>query len=533
MISKLAPRPYQADMERKIYNAWNSGHKNVMAVLPTGAGKTFIFTHIISKYSGRGYAAVVAHRQELVLQMSIALARWGVQHNIIAPTNVVKLIVRKQLEETGKSYYTPNSKVYVAGVDTLIARREKLRKHLLSTKMWVIDEAHHVVKDNKWGKAVKLFAPDAIGLGVTATPTRADGKALDTFDTLITGPTMRDLIDQQYLTDYRVFSIPNNIDLSQVPISQATGDYSKPKLVTATKKSRIVGDVVSHYIKHANGKLGVTFVTDVDTGEEMAEQYRASGIPALSVSHRTSDEDRTRALDKFKKREILQLVNVDLFGEGFDLPAIEVVSFARPTKSYPLFVQQFGRALRPLPGKDKAIILDHVGNVLEHGFPDHRSRWTLAGRQRQRSTTPDDVIPVRVCVACMGVYERTLKACPYCGHTHVPQRRDSIEQVDGDLTELDPATVRRIQSVVNEIDMSPDEYRSKLIASGCPRLGVEKNVKAHERNRKYQQALRKIIDMTNMSDKEFYWTFGIDKLTAKTLKYEKVKKLAENILTKV
>jgi len=205
----------------------------------------------------------------------------------------------------------------------------------------VIDEGHHVLKDNKWGTAFQIF-PNAKGLLVTATPDRADGKGLGRHadglvDAMIEGPTMRDLINQGYLTDYRVFAPPSDLDLSQVTTS-ADGDYNKAKLKAAVRKSHVIGDVVTHYLRIAPNKLGITFATDVETATDIAAQFNAQGVPAAVVSAKTSDADRVAILRRFKNRELLQLVNVDLFGEGFDLPAIEVVSMARPTQSYGFYV---------------------------------------------------------------------------------------------------------------------------------------------------------------------------------------------------
>lgn len=315
---------------------------------------------------------------------------------------------------------------------------------------------HHVLEENKWGKASALF-PNARTLGVTATPCRADGKGLGEhadgiMHEMVVGPTMRDLIRRGFLTEYRVFAPSvSDLRLDDVPLS-ASGDFSPPKLRAAVHKSHIVGDVVSHYLKIAPGKLGVTFAVDVESAAELAAAYRAAGVPAEVVSADTPDLLRAQILRRFRNREVLQLCNVDLFGEGFDLPAIEVVSMARPTQSYSLFAQQFGRALRPLAGKTHAIIIDHVGNVERHGLPDAPRVWTLDRRERRSASTPSDVIPVRVCVGCTSVYERYLMQCPHCGWRHEPAGRSTPEQVDGVLSELDPEVLARMRGEVAALD---------------------------------------------------------------------------------
>ena len=176
--------------------------------------------------------------------------------------------------------------------------------------------------------------PNARGLGVTATPLRADGKGLGRhadglMDAMVVGPSMRDLVLRGYLTDYRIFAPPNDIDLSAVPTS-AGGDFSPVPLRAAVHQStKIVGDVVQHYLRIARGKLGVTFAVDIEAAEEIAIAYRTAGVTAEVVTSKTPEIVRAQVLRRFRNREVLQLVNVDLFGEGFDLGKTDVGEFTR------------------------------------------------------------------------------------------------------------------------------------------------------------------------------------------------------------
>jgi superfamily II DNA or RNA helicase len=380
-------RPYQETGLQDIFAAWNAGHQNVLYVAATGSGKTVTFSEAVRRFDGPAIA--IAHRQELVGQISLALARNGIRHRIIAPDTVIRFCVSVHMRELKRSYYDANARVGVAGVDTLI--RRTVDRWLASVRLVVMDECHHVLKKNKWGLAFDMF-PQAVGLGVTATPERADGRGLGrhadgVFDTMILAPTMRDMINHGFLTDYRIFAPPSDLDLSSVPLASG-GDYSQDPLRKAVHKSHIVGDVVTQYLKSAAGLLGVTFSVDVESATEQAAAFRRAGVPAEVVSAKTPDPVRVSILRKFAAGDIKQLVNVDLFGEGFDLPAIEAVSMARPTQSFSLYSQQFGRALRPLPGKQWAIINDHVQNVMRHGVPDAPRIWTLDRREkRSRSST--------------------------------------------------------------------------------------------------------------------------------------------------
>ena len=424
-------RPYQHDMIARIRAAYAGGARNVLAVLPTGGGKTVVFAKLVSEHDGA--ATLIAHRHELVTQISVALCRERVRHSIVGPISMIRATLEAHHIEGLDSTYDPRANVAVASVDTLI-RRQRINE---GASLWVQDEAHHVLRGNKWGKAAARY-PHAIGLGVTATPGRADGRGLGrradgVFDVLLVGENARTLIDDGFLTDYRIFA-PRTRDLrlEAVPVAN-DGDFQRAKLKLAVRRSRIVGDIVEHYTKIARGLLGVTFVTDVETGADVAGAYSSAGVPAECVTYKTSDRDRASILAKFKRREILQLVNVDLFGEGFDLPAIEVVSFARPTQSFPVYAQQFGRSLRILEGKSHAIIIDHVGNVLRHGLPDAPRTWSLD--DRERSAKGKTITTLKVCPECTAVFARERIECPYCGFVPAltrrrgPQRRGARSRV--------------------------------------------------------------------------------------------------------
>lgn len=539
-------RPYQQDLKDGIYNAWSSGASNVLAVAPTGAGKTVLFGSVIHDHNGASCA--IAHRTELVSQISMALAREEVKHRIIAPKTTIRDIVKMQIDEFGKQYYRPNEWCAVASVGTLLARGSEVEDLRRQCSLWVQDECHHVLRENQWGRAASMF-PHAKGLGVTATPVRADGNGLGRhadglFDTMVEGPTMRDLIAAGFLTDYRIFAPPSDLDLDGLKVGK-TGDFSNPQLKQRVQKSHIVGDVVEHYLRIARGKLGVTFATDVETATEIAAKFNAAGVPAEIVSAKTPPRQRAAAIKRFRSRQILQLVNVDLFGEGFDLPAIEVVSMARPTASYGLYVQQFGRALRVLDGKSHAIIIDHVGNVKRHGLPDAARTWSLDGRERGgRGALDPDLIPVKACPMCTSVYEAVHSACPFCGHVIEPSSRSSPEYVDGDLTELDPATLAEMRGEIARIDMPPEDYRLELAAKYAPIIGQLAGVKRHTERQQAQGTLRESIALwagwqraLNRSDAEsyrrFYFAFGVDVATAQTLGRKDAEDLAVRVNAKL
>ena len=524
-------------MKTKIMSSWSDGNQNVCAVLPTGAGKTVLLSNIVSE--NQGSAIVIAHRQELVGQISLALARDGVRHNIIAPPAVVRFCTAQHMSHLGARFYNAHSHVHVAGVDTLV--RRDLEAWMNSVTLWVHDECHHITNKTKFANAINMF-PNAKGLGVTATPRRADGKGLsrDTdgvLDDMVVGVSMRDLIQRGFLTEYRIFAPPNNLHLENVGVSPSTGDYNQPSLRKAVMESQIVGDVVMHYKRIAMGKRGVTFTPDVETATRIAKEYRDNGVPAEVVSGKTPDKVRVEIIERFRRGELLNLCNCDIFGEGFDLPAIEVVSMARPTKSYSLYCQQFGRALRPMEGKDHAIIIDHVGNTIVHGLPDSYVAWTL-DRRAKRSKAVDDAIPTKVCPACTAVFERLHTSCPFCGYEPPVAERSGPEYVDGDLMEMTPEMLESLRKKSDVVDKHPDTLRDQL--SNLEPVKKHSIVKSHVVRQETQSELREHIGwwgayqrQRGVSDKiayrKFYWKFGVDVLTARSLNTAEARALMEKV----
>jgi DNA repair protein RadD len=558
-------RSFQIQLERDIYSAWNAGAVNVMPVSATGSGKTVIISKIM--YDEPGASIAIAHRQELVSQISIALARNGVRHRIVGQRKaLLRIINALHISKFGYPFTDPTSKTGVGGVDTIIKMENE--PWFNQVRLAVQDEGHHVLAENKWGRAAKKF-PNARGLFPTATPRRADGRGLGRWadgltDAMVLAPSMREIINMGYLTDYRLVCppIPKDFQISSVAVSDSTGELNQDQLRKARHSSAtLTGDVVDHYLKYAPGKLGVTFEVDVESATGTAAAYRARGVPAEVVHAKTPENLRAHILDRFERREILELVNVDLFGEGFDLPAIEVVSFARPTESFALYSQQFGRALRLMlsdelnrnwdsynyderlqlianSAKPKAIVLDHVGNVLRHnGPPDKKQIWSLERRERRRSKDSDD-IPIRVCTECLQPYERSKVICPYCGNRQEPQSRSAPEFVDGDLTELDQTTLNALRG---EIARKDGDFYSP---AGLP---IQAQIAARNNwmdRQQAQRALRNAIAWwagmehargyaESESYRRFFFKFGIDVANAQLLGAKDTEELAGKVFTEL
>jgi hypothetical protein len=451
---------------------------------------------------------------------------------------MIRAVIEQHIAEIGGNFVHPGASVAVAGVDTLIRRTND--PFLTRVQVWQTDEAHHLLEDNKWGRALQAVPNAKRGVGWTATPCRTDKKALrrgqgGVFDTLVVGPTMRDLIDQGHLADFRIWSLPQSINTTKITVKG--GDFDGAALRNAAHQSSITGDVVAHFMRVAADKCGVTFAVDVSMAEEHAAAFRAAGVPAGTLHAKTPLRERIDMIKAFRRRELRQIVNVDVLGEGFDCPGIEVVSFARPTMSYGLYVQQFGRGLRPLAGKTEALILDHVGNVVRHHGPPDRGRpWSLDAPPKQAPVE----VSIQVCgnPECMSPFEAGTRTCPYCEWTapvtaRVERARPA--QVEGDLTLYSPDQLNELRREVDRIAGPP-----RLVPT-LPDHVRDAAVRTWEVRREAQASLSTAIDAwagrwhhaagEAIQDvyKRFYRTFGVDTLTALTLSGSKQQALTRKV----
>lgn len=546
----MTARAYQTELDLAVDKAWTAGAHNVCMRLDTGGGKTKILA--LKHARERAPSCVFAHRHELTSQLSLALAREGVYHKVIGAQTSVRACHQEHLAEFGTTFVNPQAPCAVASVDTLV-RAAGLESWAGQVRLWTCDEAHHLVLDNKWHRAIDLFTHAEVrGLGPTATPSRADGKGLGrghggVFDAMVQGPPMRWLIDQGYLCDYDI-ACPTS-DLVVLQEAGASGDWNSKQLREAAERSHIVGDVIKQYLRFARGKMGVTFSTDVDTAAEIVQAYTAAGVRAALLTGTTDPGLRRQTLRQLAARELEMLVAVDIVSEGFDLPAIEVAVFARPTQSLSLYMQQFGRALRVLFAegfdletqagrlaaiaagpKPKALIIDLVGNVLRHRVPDLPRPWTLERRGRGGG---GGGIPMRICtnVLCVRPFERFYIACPYCD-TPVPPpepgSRSSPEMVDGDVALMSPDLLAALRGEIERMQRSAHELQLEAVAKYQPRAGIVRDTRLLIERQEAQAQLWDAMGAwggsqlaAGRADREmqrlFFLSFNVDVLTARTL----------------
>lgn len=410
-------RPYQQEVLAQARQAYAERLNAVLLCMPTGAGKTVTASTVVHGAAAKGNVTWwLTHRRELAAQASATFHALGIPHGTVQAGYVSN----------------PHAMVQVASIQTIVRRLDELPEPTLI----VFDETHHIGAAS-WDMLFQRF-PRAKKLGLTATPWRLDGVGLGRwYQRMISGPSTAKLIAEGSLSPYRLFA-PAIPDLTGV--ATVAGDYGQGALAKAMDKPQIVGDAIVHYRNLCAGKRAVVFAAGVENSRNIAAQFRASGIPAEHVDGSMNADMRDDAVERFRRGETLVLSNADLFGEGFDVPAIEAAILLRPTKSLSLHLQQVGRALRVCDGKSEAIILDHAGNSLIHGLPDDERDWSLDDREKKKRQASAEM-SIRQCKECFYVY-RPAPKCPQCGHSAPIQARE-IEQVDGTLTEFKRAQENR------------------------------------------------------------------------------------------
>ncbi len=413
-------RSYQARDVERIRAAFGGGFRNVLYQLATGGGKTSVLSYVADQALQKNKSVLVlAHRWELIDQISGAFNKFGIPHGIIAP----------------KQPFV-NTPVQVASVQTLVRRLGKLK---LKPDLIVHDEVHHCVSVTH--RKIIDHYPDASMLGVTATPHRLDGKGLGRsaggyFDHMICGPSTHELILAGYLAKPVIYAPPLQANLKK--IKKLGGDYVRDELAEVMDKPSITGDAVTHYRRVCPGARALVFCVSIDHAMHVTEQFRAAGINAAFVAGNMESNLRKSRFSDFESGRVPILVSVDLVSEGVDIPAIECLIDLRPTQSLAMYLQHAGRALRIAPGKTHAYILDHAGNVDRHGLPQEERDWSLDGFEKRKKRDTEDSAPaLKTCRVCFAVNPASASKCEQCGAPFIVLERTGPEYVEGELLRLD------------------------------------------------------------------------------------------------
>ena len=439
-------RPYQQDLYNRVREAFR-GRRSVLMQLATGAGKTFIFAEM-SKAAQKMDRVVwiLVPRKELLSQASEHLSQAGVTHGRI----------------DAKHQESRAFNCHVVSKDTLIRRYDKI---INKPDFIIVDEAH-IALDRYIEIAGKY--PDAKILGVTATPERLDGRGLsDLYETMVEGPSIQGLVEYGYLSNVEYYAPPLQ-GLDKLHKKGIDLDANELEILLETRK--VYGHAIEHYEKHAAGKPCLVYCRSVKAAEETATRFSVGGYRFESIDGNMTNKQRKDRLDALKNGDIHGLTSCELVTYGLDVPSVKCIIQLRPTLSRALFCQMIGRGLRPTDEGDKCVIIDHVGNLQEHGHPLSEYRWKFEGvEKRKRKKKPDEAI-LRLCPEKDFMY-CSKASCVGCEYNKTGRTVRKMEFVDVDLVKVKPIKLaNRPESekrqMIDRINKAVIDFEKTGIAEG-------------------------------------------------------------------
>lgn len=395
-------RNYQTDALHRLRSEFKRGARSVILCMPTGSGKTVVAAEIMRGAVEKGHRALfIVHRVELVDQAVTRLADFGVPAG--------EIVARRDEDRTHH--------VQVASIMTLINRT------LPPADVVFVDEAHHAAATT-YRSILKNYPTQWI-IGLTATPCRLDGAPLrPPFERIVEGATTAQLVEAGVLVNPAIYSHPHpNLEGLRV----IGGDYDQEELAKRVETAKHVGDLVKHWLKFEPRRT-VAFAVRVIHSRMIVDDFCSAGVAAEHLDGSTPAKERAAILARLRSGETAIVSNCMVLGEGYDLPELECAIMARPTASFTLYRQMLGRIMRTAPGKTGAILLDHAGNFLKHGWPTDDVTWTLDGKAKR----PRIAMP-KVCPQCYAGNEPSAKECWSCGHKFVSEEEPPDTHAPGSL----------------------------------------------------------------------------------------------------
>ena len=430
-IACAALRPYQRQGIAEIAQAVRDGERRILRQLPTGGGKTHEIGAItLCAYGQQLRVLILATRTRLVRQIHERLEAFGVPHGIIAAEL--------------RGMFDAFQFVQVASADTLYRRcLGDGVMPLPAADVVIFDEAHLAAADSRL--AILEQYPNALRLGFTATPARKSGKSLSmAFDRLILGPSILELIRAGSLVRPRIFNVPvvSPAELKALP-KDAAGDYAEGAVGQLLSRPKLIGDVIENWLVIAAAKRTIVFACSKAHGASLVEGFGRAGIAAEILTDQDDEETREGAIERLESGQTRVLVNCFLMAYGVDVPAVECIVLARPTRSLPMYLQMVGRGMRPAPGKDYFVLIDH-GRVVENlGLPTSDFGWNLddtrnVNREAEKRARTKTVEQPRTCPDCHHTWlvSEDASGCKLCGWAPAPTAK-AVKVQSATLTELD------------------------------------------------------------------------------------------------
>ena len=359
-------RNYQLSMLQDLNKAWKR-NQSVMVQMPTGTGKTHLMAAVIRKYADKG-VLVVAHRRELITQISQTLDNFEVEHGLIVSGKEIDF----------------GQEVQVASIQTLTRRlghtesTEISEKKVFHFSLIIVDEAHHALA-NTYRMLWERW-PKAKFLGLTATPCRLNGAPFtDLFDTLLQSWSIVDFIKKGWLSDMDYVSVRATSKTVRRIVGldkrSVDGDFQTAQMALVLDTPESIEQLYAAYKEYADGKKGIVYAINREHARHIADYYQEHGVNCCLIDSKTPRQDRQQMVTDYLGGKIDVLVNVEIFSAGFDCPEVEFIQLARPTLSLSLYMQQVGRGMRISEGKNAVTILDQVGSYLLFGLPTTERDW--------------------------------------------------------------------------------------------------------------------------------------------------------------
>lgn len=396
----LKLRDYQQRQNDAVRQSVLAGNRRVISCIATGSGKSAMIADLTATAVVKmKRVIVVLPRRSLVTQLSESFLAWGINHGIVM---------------AGHQRFTM-PQVQIVSIDTYMSRYNSGRMNLISADLLIIDEMHLQFTPKK----LELFEKYPFVIGFSATPIAPKKQSLGLFwQDIVETISMQELMDQGFLTPLKYFAKPG-IDLSGVK-TDADGDYSESQLGEVMDQPKLIGDIYDNWKRIAAGKPTVIFASSQAHARHLCAEFCGHGWSFEYVDCTYADEERQAIFERVRSGKTIGIVNVGIVSVGIDIPNLECVVLARPTKLISVYLQCVGRVTRLFAGKEFGIVIDHANIIEQLGLPTDDFEWSLDGREtveeRLKKKKEDAKEPKQItCIKCETVFAGR-RSCPNCGH---------------------------------------------------------------------------------------------------------------------